>query len=95
MLSIDLGGLGDVPPWFSRFPTGMCGTGFQTYCEDVYRYGATEGSDPLDAEVLALLTARGVDQTSLLQSGCLNYTVTPWDLAFEDSVDVDCSYTIP
>lgn len=95
MLSIELDGLGDVPPWFTRYPTGMCGDGFQTYCEDVYRYGATEGSDPLDAAVLALLTDRGVDPANLLQPGCLSYTVPPWDLSFEDSVYVDCAYNIP
>ncbi len=95
-LSVELGGLGDIPPWFVRTPPGMCGTGFQTYCEDVYRFGATVGGDPLDAAVVALLTERGVSPASLLQSAsCMDYTVSPFDTVLSDSIYVDCAYTIP
>lgn len=95
-LSIDLLGLADVAPWFIRPPAGMCGGGFQTYCEDVYRYGATNGGDPLDSGVLDLLTSRGVDPATLIQAPeCVTYTVTPWTTTFDDAVAVDCSYTIP
>jgi hypothetical protein len=105
-LSMALGGLGDDPPWFIRTPPGMCGTGFQTYCEDVFRWGATAGAgtdpatnpllDPLGDGVLAFLSSRGVNPESLKQApGCAAYTVSPWDGVYEDAIYVDCSYTIP
>lgn len=95
-LSADLGGLADVVPWFIRTPPGICGDKFQLYCDDVYRYGATVGGDPLDPEVLAFLMSRGVDPTTWLQPAtCPAYTVAPFDVVFEDSVYVDCAYVIP
>jgi hypothetical protein len=95
-LSIALEGLGDVVPWFVRPSHGMCGTGFQTYCEDTFRFGATAGGDPLDAAVLELLTGRGINPDSLKQApGCIDYTVSPWETVYADSIYVDCSYTIP
>lgn len=96
MLSIDMGGLGDVVPWFIRPAPGMCGNGFQTYCESVYHYGATDGGVPLPAEVLTFLLGQGVDPASFLQPvECVPYTAEAYAGVFEDSVYVDCSYTIP
>lgn len=95
-LSVDLGGLADIPPWFIRTPPGMCGANFENYCEDTYRYGATRGEDHLDPAVEALLVNRSIDPASLLQPAtCLEYTKSPWEAVFNDSIYVDCSYTIP
>jgi hypothetical protein len=101
-LSDALNGLGDVEPWFIRPSPGMCGGGFQSFCEDVYRFGATHGADPLASQVETLLTARGILSSSLLQSAtCPFFTqdhdapVPDFKNVFEDSVLVDCSYVIP
>lgn len=95
-LSIALDGLADMPPWFNRYPVGMCGSGFQTYCDDTFRYGATSGADSLSAEVLAFLAAEGVNPAYYLQPAeCGKYTQDPFAAVFEDSVYVDCSYLIP
>lgn len=95
-LSVDLGGLGDVVPWFIRPVPGMCGSGFQTYCEAVYEFGATRGAIPLDPAVSAHLKTRGVDVLSYYQpETCLPYTADPWRTVFDNSVYIDCSYTIP
>lgn len=95
-LSVDLGGLADIPPWFIRLPLGMCGTNFQTYCEDVYRYGATTGDDHLSPAVEAFLVNKSIAPASLLQPAtCKPYTESPWNVVFDDSIFVDCSYIIP
>lgn len=95
-LSIDLGGLGDVEPWFIRPAPGMCSGGFQTYCEGVYRYGATNGATALPTDVEAFLISKGRDPMSYLQPvECVPYTTEPFVATFDDSVYIDCSYTIP
>lgn len=95
-LSIALDGLCDMPPWFSRYPVGMCGDAFQAYCDDTYRYGATTGVDPLLPEVAAFLVAEGIDPTSLLQPiECAPYTQGTFAQTFEDAVYTDCAYLIP
>ncbi|MGC4070399.1 MAG: hypothetical protein QM784_38190 [Polyangiaceae bacterium] len=95
-LSIELGGLTDVAPWFIRVSPGMCGNGFQQYCEDTYRYGATAGDDPFSPAVAAFLDAEGVSQASLLQpEECRAYTTATFASVFNHSVYIDCSYTIP
>jgi len=95
-LSIDLGGLADVPPWFIRYPVGMCGTAFQTYCDDTFRYGATNGADPLSHAALAFFAAKGVDPAYFLQpAACGQYTQTPYSAVYEHSIYVDCSYLVP
>jgi hypothetical protein len=95
-LSIELGGLFDVEPWFIRVSPGMCGQSFQLYCEETYRYGATFGNDALAPAVLAFLAAEGVDPADLLQpAACVPYTANTFVDVFNDSVYIDCSYTIP
>jgi len=96
IMSDALGGLGDVEPWFFRPSPGLCEDGFQNSCEDVYRFGATLGGDPLTSDVENLLISRGVDLASLLQSPtCPLYTAAPFQETFDDSVFLDCSYEIP
>ena len=92
-LSVALNGLGDVSPWFVRPPPGMCADGFQTYCEDVYRYVATNATDPLSSGVVELLASR--DMSVQPVPACAPYTVDNFTQTFEDSVYIDCSYEIP
>jgi len=93
-LSVALNGLADVKPWGTP-PAGTCGQNFELYCSDVYRYGATYGSNPLSTDVLNFLTTQGIDPADLLQSlYCAPFTVSPFDVVFEDSVAIDCAYTL-
>lgn len=95
-LSEALGGLVDMPPWFLREPEGLCGEGFQLYCEDTYRYGATFGADTLSEEVLALLAANGILPEDLLQTAeCVPYTEGDYLTTFDNSVYVECTYDVP
>jgi len=95
-MSDALGGLGDVVPWFIRPSPGVCEDGFQSSCEDVYRYGATRGVDELTDEVEEILVSRDIPLSSLLQpTTCPLYTQDPFVETFDDSVFVDCSYVIP
>lgn len=94
-LSQELGGLGDTPPWFTRKTNSLCAYLFQTACDDVFQYGATEGSHPLSARVLSLLEKQGVDPSGYLQQGCAPYTQDPFATVFEHSVYIDCSYDVP
>lgn len=95
-LSIELGGLADVTPWFIRLSPGMCGQRFELYCEETYRYSATAGGDVLAPSVLDFLEEEGIDPVDLLQpAACVPYTVAPFANVFNHSVFIDCSYTIP
>lgn len=95
-LSTALGGLADMPPWFIREPVSMCGDAFQSYCEDTYRYGATNGGDALLPEVEAFYAEQGIEPAIYLQgTECVPYTEAPFDVVFKDSVDIDCSYIVP
>lgn len=94
-LSIDSGGLGDVKPWFVRTPPGVCGDKWQGYCDDVYRYSATEGADDLLCDTRDFLVKKGWNLAELPQPKCRPYTAPPFVQVFEDSVYIDCSYFIP
>jgi hypothetical protein len=100
-LSIDLGGLGDVVPWFTRpDQPGICESNFQTTCEDVYQYIGTNGGDALDSTLVAILAVRGVNPvTSYLKyPQCPAFTQASDGTllkVFSDSLYVDCSYDVP
>jgi hypothetical protein len=95
-LSIEMGGLGDVVPWYIRTPPGSCGQSWQNYCDDVYRYAATRGADDLLPEVRAFLVGQNIDPTQFWQEPkCLQYTLPPYVKVYDDSIYVDCSYIIP
>lgn len=94
VLSESFGGLDDVVPWFIRPPAGLCADGFQSWCEDVFRYAASDGGDALDPEHA---TPPG-DVTPWPPAGdplCVDYTQAPFVTVFDDSIFVDCSYEIP
>lgn len=87
-LSEDLGGLANVEPWYIRPVPGMCEDKFQTWCEDTYRYVATNTSDPFEATHVPPYYPDGDPQ-------CVPYTQATFADVFNNSVYVDCSYNIP
>jgi hypothetical protein len=110
-VSVALDGLADVTPWFVRLPTGMCGTGFQNYCDSVYRYGANHTVyslpttvDPVTNMTMEqLLVSNGYNPISSLwqPAVCEPYTVDDpvtgknFQTIFESSVALDCAYLAP
>jgi len=92
LLSEDLDGLGDVAPWFIRPPVGLCGDEFQSWCEDVYRYVATNGDDPLNDEHV---DPPWTPWPPYGDPECLAYTQDPFATVFEHSVTIDCTYDLP
>lgn len=107
-LSIALGGLGDVTPWFISNPQSSCEANFETFCAGTYRYAATAGKQALSADLIALLKFQNIDPVTLqLSPACLQYTDyvadagagVPVDAGFAttfvNSIAVDCAYSIP
>lgn len=94
-LSVALGGLGAIVPWFLQTPHGLCGDTFESWCGDVFRYVATNAADPLqDPEHLTPpgIVAPWPPEPDPL---CAPYTQDPFDDIFGDSVTVDCEYELP
>jgi hypothetical protein len=99
-LSTKLGGLGSVPPWFMRADQpGICAANFQTICEDVYRFIATNGADALDAATATVLRQMSIDPFSAYLNAqsqmCVPFTTGTFVEVFNNSVYVDCSYQVP
>jgi hypothetical protein len=91
-LSIELGGLGDGGV-FMRGPVGLCGDLFQTTCDGVYAYVASEGQTKLPSTVSRFCSDRHI--TVSPYAGCFPYTTGNYASIFANSKGIDCAYVVP
>jgi hypothetical protein len=91
-LSLELGGLGDGGV-FVRGPVGICGDLFQTTCDGVYAYIASEGKTALPATVSRFCSDRNISVAPY--AGCSPYTLGNFASIFENSRATDCAYVAP
>src|SRR5262249_29672413 len=88
-LSIELNGLGESET-FVRAPVGLCGTLFESVCDNTYQYVATEGRIPLQQPVKSFLSQHGVSPQPY--PGCLPHTTGEYAPIFSSAMNSDCSY---
>lgn len=88
-LSLELGGLGDTGV-FVRAPVGLCGTLFESNCDGVYSFVATEGKTKLPSAVAKFCSDRGLNIQPY--AGCLAYTTGNYADIFKNSRSTDCKY---
>jgi hypothetical protein len=91
-LSLELGGLGDGGV-FVRGPVGICGDLFQTTCDGVYSYVATEGKTKLPSTVSRFCSERNISVSPY--AGCYPYTTGNYASIFANSRAIDCAYVAP
>jgi hypothetical protein len=89
-LSLELGGLGEGGV-FVRAPAGLCGSLFQTTCDGVYSYVASEGKTQLPATVSKFCSDRGISVSPY--AGCFPYTTGNFAEIFSSSRNADCAYS--
>lgn len=91
-LSLELGGLGDGGV-FVRGPVGICGDLFQTTCDGVYSYVASEGKTKLPATVSRFCSDRNISVSPY--AGCYPYTTGNYASIFANSRATDCAFVAP
>ena len=92
LLSLELGGLGDGGV-FLRGPVGICGDLFQTTCDGVYSYVASEGKTKLPSTVSRFCSDRNISVAPY--AGCYPYTIGNYASIFANSRATDCAYVSP
>lgn len=92
-LSLDLGGLGAADGAFIRAPVGLCGNLFESTCDGVYAYIATEGQQAMSSTVARFVSERGVSLSPY--PGCAHYSAGDFAVVFAASMQADCAYSAP
>jgi hypothetical protein len=90
-LSIQLGGLGASDDVFQRTPVGLCGDLFETACDGVYSFVATEGKKTMTSDVKRFCTQRSLNIAPY--AGCAPYTQGNFASIFANSMAEDCAYS--
>jgi hypothetical protein len=84
-------------PLLIRVPTGVCGQYFETTCDAVFTYVATDGSATIEEGIAACLEDAGLDLSSLpyadnFGEACTPYTTGTHEAAFAAALQTDCAY---
>jgi hypothetical protein len=89
--STTFGGLVNVVPWFIRKPIGISPFFFQSACNDVFRYIATDGAHELGSYDDFCWTPPPHWPPHRFPA-CVPFTQPPFSDIFEDSAALGCSY---